>query len=505
RKRLFELPTSSWADYSADLISEGGGVYERTEKQIELPAPIRERLGIEHETVNGEELIKAILEAPVDLLWNGGIGTYVKASSETQADVGDPTNDGVRVDATAVRARVIGEGGNLGLTQRARIEFALRGGRVNTDAVDNSAGVDMSDHEVNLKILLGRAVARGALSPSERNELLDACTDEVAEAVLSNNYTQSLAISLDVLRAREFSGAFHETIHRLEREGVLNTALEFLPDADDLLERETAGAPLTRPELAILLAYAKLHLKQWLMSSDVPQDPAMMELVRGYFPPRALEAVEASDLESHRLRAHIASTVLTNRFVDCMGATSHIQLMRESGRAASTVARTWYVAARIADAEELYDRLRETDSVARAGNQHQWYLEMADSLGRATRWLLQRSDAGRPIGEEIDWLHQPVREVRAALPDLLTGERLEQFRSHCSLHEMDGLDEETARRLVTFRYVDELLPIASLMRETGSDTRSVGSAYLGLAEEIDFPWLRSNIDEIAADDHWGQR
>ncbi|MCG8466724.1 MAG: NAD-glutamate dehydrogenase [Gemmatimonadetes bacterium] len=505
RKRLFDLPMSSWADYTAELLSEGGGVFERTEKSIELSPQIRERLGTDQETVNGEELIRAILKAPVDLLWNGGIGTYVKASAETDADVGDPSNDGVRIDATEVRARVIGEGGNLGLTQRGRIELALTGVRVNTDAVDNSAGVDMSDHEVNLKILLGAAVSRGTLSQEARNDLLEACTDDVADAVLLNNDTQSLAISLDELRALESPRQFRDALQRLEREGILDPELEFLPSADELLERETAGTHLTRPELSILLAHSKLHLKQWISSSGVPQDPALMELVRGYFPPKAIAAVDDADLEEHRLRANITSTLLTNLYVDRMGATSHIQLMRESGRAASTVARTWYVSSRISDADELYARLRATDSTVRTGAQYQWYLEMSQSLGRATRWLLQRSDLAQPIGEAVDWLHGPVRDVRAALPSLLTGERLERFKSNCSLHEIDGLDSETAERLVTFRYVVELLPIASLIRETGADTRGVGSVYLGLAEEIDFPWLRSSIDSLSAQDHWERR
>lgn len=505
RKRLFDRPTSSWADYDAGLLSAGGGVFERTEKKIELTPEIRERLAVDQETVNGEELIRAILKAPVDLLWNGGIGTYVRNSSETDSDVGDPSNDGVRVDATQVRARVMGEGGNLGLTQRGRTQFALAGGRVNTDAVDNSAGVDMSDHEVNLKILLGAVVTRGALTLTERNELLEACTDDVSDAVLLNNYTQSLAISLDEIRARERPGKFHEALHRLEREGVLDPGLEFLPSTDELLDRETDGVGLTRPELSILLAHSKLHLKQWIGSSGVPQDPALLALLREYFPARALEAVESADLEAHRLRANITSTVLTNLFVDRMGAASHIQLMRESGRAASTVARTWYVASKISDADDLYERVRAADSSVRSGAQYQWYLEMSKSLGRATRWLLQRSDLAQPIGEAIEWLHGPIRDIRSVLPSLLTGDRLERFRSNCSLHEMDGLDPETAERLVTFRYVVELLPIASLIRETGAETGNVGSVYLGLAEEIDFPWLRSSIDALPAADHWERR
>ncbi len=505
RQRLFELPASSWEDYDAELLSEGGGVFDRTEKLIALPPQVRERLGTDRDTVNGNELIRAILKAPVDLLWNGGIGTYVKAGSERHQDVGDPSGDAARIDATQVRARVVGEGGNLGFTQRARVEFALAGGRINTDAVDNSAGVDMSDHEVNLKILLDAPRSRGDIDDATRNHLLRECTDEVAYKVLRNTYSQSLAISLDYIRARRTPASFREVIQRFEREGILDPVLEYLPIGEELLEREAEGAHLTRPELATVMAYSKLHLKHAITESSVSRDPAMMELVEDYFPFGALKEVGDADLEGHRLRAHISSMLLTNRYVDRMGATSHIRLMEETGRAAATVARTWYIASRVADAEDLYERLRVGETGMRSGAQNECYLAMADALTRATRWLLQRCDPAQPVAAAIEWLHEPVRAIRAGLPELLTAERLERFRSTCSLHEMDGLDPEGAAALATFRYVDELLPIASLMRETGADTMRVGGAYFGLADDIDFPWLRASIYETATDDPWDQR
>ena len=505
RARLFNLPTSSWADYDESLISEGGGVFERTSKEIRLTAEVRERLDVPDEVLNGEELIRAILRAPVDLLWNGGIGTYVKATAESQADVGDPSNDGVRVDATEVRARVIGEGGNLGLTQPARIEYARLGGRVNTDALDNSAGVDMSDHEVNLKILLNAAVARGTLGESERNALLERCTDQVSEAVLSNNYTQSLAISLDERRATASLLGLGEAIERMEREGVLDPVLEDLPDAEELRSRGGAGIGLTRPELAAILAHAKLHLKTLLQGSRIPDDPALLDLMRQYFPADALAAVEERDLVDHRLRSHLVSTLLTNLYVDRMGAASHIRLMSETDRAASTVASTWYVASMISDADDLYARLRAVDATVRTGAQYQWYLDVAATLERATSWLLGSGKAEGPIGPAVEALRGPVRDVREALPRFLTGERLASFESRCALHEMDGLDADSARKLATFLYLDELLPIARLIEETGAGTEAVSAVYLGLAEEIDFPWLRRALNRLLAGDPWSQR
>ncbi|MFV1985751.1 MAG: NAD-glutamate dehydrogenase [Gemmatimonadota bacterium] len=504
RARLFALPTSSWSDYDAALISEGGGVFERTSKEIPLADEVRTVLDVKDDVLNGEELIRAILRAPVDLLWNGGIGTYVKATNEAHADVGDPSNDGVRVDATEVRARVIGEGGNLGLTQPARIEYARGGGRVNTDALDNSAGVDMSDHEVNLKILLGAALTRGTLEREARNDVLRACADEVSAAVLSNNYTQSLAISLDERRSRSSVAQFRAAIDRMEREEVLDPVLEHLPNGDELMARDPATR-LTRPELAIVLAHAKLHLKTLLQRSRIPSDPAMLELLREYFPDRALEVVTDDDLENHRLRPHLVSTLLANRYVDRMGAASHIGLMGETDRAAATVARSWFVANVIADADDLYSAIRTVDATVRTGTQYQWYLEMSESLERATSWLLNSSLTTGPIAASIDALRTPVREVRAALPRLLSGERLEAFQSQCALHEMDGLDPETARSLATFLYLDELLPIASLVGQTGADTEGVGGIYLGLAEEIDFPWVRRRLDALTNGDVWTQR
>lgn len=505
RKRLFDLPASTWEDYDPAVLSDGGGVYARTEKEIRLSPQARERIGVEAEAVNGDDLIRAILGAPVDLLWNGGIGTYVKAGPETHADVGDPSNDRVRIDASALRARAVGEGGNLGMTQQARVEYALAGGRLNTDALDNSAGVDMSDHEVNLKILLGAAVARGSLTEEARNDLLRECTDQVAASVLANNYSQSLAISLDAYRARTAPGDFLEALQRLEREGILDPVLESLPGVDELQEREAAGQGLTRPELAVLLAHAKLHLKQWLLESSVPDDPAMLDLVLEYFPPIALEAVEPGDVEAHRLRSHIATTVLTNRFVDRMGAASHIQLMSETGRSAVSVARTWFVAQSIADADPLYARLERLDAEVRAEVQYQWFMDIADALRRATAWLLRHMTPTGEIGEAIESLQGPIRELRAALPELLTDERLEAFRARCAQATRDGLDERAALELSTFRHIDELLPIARLVRDTSAASRDVGAVYLGLADDIDFPWLRQRLDLLGTRDVWAQR
>ncbi len=505
RRRLFELPGSSWADFSTEVLSEGGGVYERTDKRIPIGPQVQQCLGVTADTLNGNQLIKALLKAPVDLLWNGGIGTYVKARLERHADVGDPTGDATRVDGADVRAKVIGEGGNLGFTQRARVEYALTGGRINTDAVDNSAGVDMSDHEVNLKILLGESVNRGAMDEDTRNEVLRKCTDEVSYKVLQNNWSQSLALSLDSIRARRHPAAFRRVIQRFDADGLLDPALEFLPVGEEMAEREHAGTPLTRPELATVLSHAKLHLKQALGSSDVPTDPAMITLAQDYFPFQALKVVSKSDIGAHRLKTYISGMILTNRYVDRMGATSCSELEEETGRSAATIARTWYVATRVMDAENLYDRLRLSGEVVAMSDQLEGYLMLSEALTGATRWLLHQTDVSAPIDDVVNGLHQPMQELKGVLPNLLEGARREAYTRRRARCERWGLDSKTSVDLTTFRYAEELLSMAELIRATGASTETVGAAYLGLAADINFPWIRQRFEVLATDSPWDQR
>jgi len=505
RERLFEMGRSSWDDYDRSLISEGGGVWERGAKEIELSPEARELLDLEEEVVNGEALIRSVLGADVDLLWNGGIGTYVKASDETHGEVGDPGNDAVRIDATELGASVVGEGGNLGLTQRARVEYALRGGRLNTDALDNSGGVDMSDHEVNLKVLLRGAIERGQLDEQGRNALLREVTDEVAEAVLSDNYTQSLAVSLDENRARQTPAEFRDALSRLERDGSLDRSLEDLPTTEELLERQEEGAYLTRPELSVLLAYAKTHLKERLRRSEITDEPALLEVLRGYFPEAVVERVDPEVVEGHRLRRRIVATALTNRFVDRMGVTSHVELMRETGQDADEVVSAWHCACRIARVDGLYGKLRETDYEVPAGVQMQWYLKISNVLERSTRWLLAEDVRRRSIEEVIERYERPVQRLRDALPDLLTADTAEELDRLRVLHETDGLASETARELASLEYVDGLLPVAELARQHGLDADLVGEVYFGLGEEIDFPWLHDALGRTTGADLWKQR
>jgi glutamate dehydrogenase len=505
RKRLFDLPRSSWEDYDPGLISEGGDVFERGAKKIPLSPAVREALGIEEQELNGNALIQAILKAPVDLLWNGGIGTYVKASDETNLEVGDPGNNAVRVDGSDLRVRVVGEGGNLGFTQAARIEYARAGGRLNTDALDNSAGVDMSDHEVNIKIILHTAIERGELDASERDRILQDVVDRVTDDVLSNNYTQSLAVSLDEHRVQRRPEAFRDTLAELERSGILDRAMEGLASTDELLEREAAEEPaLVRPELAVLLAYAKMHLKEQIAASGLADDPALMHLVRESLPGPVVEAGTDRLLEEDRLRTRFVGTVLTNLLVDTMGGSGHLQLMRETGRSAADVAKGWYIAYRISDAATLMDRIREFDNRVPAAIQTRWILRISATLGNITQLLVARSPEEWDVGDTLDTLAGPVARLREALGQLASVERRTEIEARATLYETDGLDAETARMLVSFEFLDLLIPVAWLARELGKDPVLVGRIYFGISEAIDFKWLVEQLERIPAN-LWEQR
>ncbi|MGD8496930.1 MAG: NAD-glutamate dehydrogenase, partial [Gemmatimonadales bacterium] len=506
RKRLFELPGSSWMDYDESLISSGGGVFERGAKRIVLSEEARVRLDIEESELNGDALIRAILTAPVDLLWNGGIGTYVKASDETSAQVGDPGTDAVRVDATELRCKVIGEGGNLGLTQRARVEYAMGGGRCNTDALDNSAGVDTSDHEVNIKILLGAAIELGTLAPEQRDAVLEAAEDDVARRVLHDNYTQSLAVTLDEYRVRERPEVFRQALTRVERSGLLDRKIEQLPVTEDMVEREEAGKPvLARPELAVLLAYSKLYLKGEILRSELPEDPGLEDLRREYFPETVRQAAGEEAIRAHRLGAHIACTRLANLAVDTLGGASLVQLVNDTGKSAAKVLKAWYVAYAASSARDTIEGIYALDLEVPAGVQAQWLLKVGGALDRATRWLLANEDLSLSIAELIARYGDSFGVLAGSLLDHLSERKRREVDERLTMYQTDGMESSLARRLVALEYVDGLLPVAALARREDLPASQVGKVYFGLAGTIDFPWLQERLDDAASGGPWELR
>ncbi len=508
RKRMFALGRSSWEDYDTSLMSEGGMIVPRGAKEVELTPQARAALGIkddEEAPTNGEALIQAVLAAPVELLWNGGIGTYVKSATETHADAGDPANDAVRVDAGALRCDVIGEGGNLGMTQRARVEYALAGGRLNTDALDNSAGVDMSDHEVNLKILLAPAVQAGSLTADERNELLEELTEAVAELVLENNRSQSLAISLDERRSKESLDDFRDLMYTLEKAGELDRAAERLPSADVLAERKGRSQAMARPELCVLLAYSKLRLKGQLLAGRLPDDPATYSYLLGYFPAKAMRAAGEANLDGHRLRREIITAEVTNDLVDLMGAGFVTRVMRDTGAGAEEVVRAWLVASRLSDHRALLGQMATQSTSLNARVSYRWLLALSRVLERTTRWVLLNKDPEHEAADIVDQNLSGLAELRDAFGEVVAGEELQLFEARVREIQELGADEAFSRRLITLRFLDQILEILGIARETGSEAVATARAYYQASARFEIPWLRRKTFASAGDDPWEQR
>ena len=507
RRRLFALSSSSWADYDESLLSEGGFIVPRGIKEIELPPEAATALGVPDDKrhIDGETLVRTILCAPVDLLWNGGIGTYVKASTERHADIGDSANDAVRVDATHLRCRVLGEGGNLGLTQHARVEFALNGGRCNTDAIDNAGGVDMSDREVNLKILLNAAIASGRLDPAGRNALLHALTDDITAKVLSDNRSQSLAISLDLQRANDGFEDHHGFMVDLERKGVIRRAGEALPTLEDLRDRSARSQSLTRPELAVLLAYAKLTLKPEIVTAGLVEDPALKGYLIDYFPTAAAQAAGPDALAEHRLRAEIIVTQLANEMVDLMGATFVYRLTRDTGRSAAEVVHAWFIASRLSGAPELHDGLLALEDRLPSEVIYRWLLGLSRVLERTTRWILANVSATVPAAEVIRRYLDGLRELRGDFRALVVGADRELFESRLAEARELTEREDVAESIITLRFFDQLMEILTVAGATGRPAARVGRSYFQVSELLGASRLREAFAAAAGDSRWEQR
>jgi glutamate dehydrogenase len=507
RERIFALGRSSWSDYDQSLLSEGGMIVPRGAKEVELTPQARRALGVPEafpEVVDGETLIRAVLCAPVELLWNGGIGTYVKSAAESHAEAGDPSSEAVRVNVDELRCEVVGEGGNLGFTQRARIEFDLRGGKVNTDALDNSGGVDMSDHEVNLKILLAQVVATGGMDESARNTLLERLTEDVARLVLENNRSQSRAISLDELRARKSANDFRDLMVALEKTGELNRAADVLPSTDVLVERAERGQTLTRPELCVLLAYAKLSLKTKLLRGPLPDDPITESYLLGYFPGEAIRAAAAA-LDGHRLRREIIAGQVTNDLVDLMGATFVNRVARDTGGSAEEVVRAWLVAARLAEHRALLHEMGRQQSAMDVRVVYRWLSGLGRVLERTTRWVLQNTDSSRSPAHVVDENVVGLAALRQAFDAIVAGEERDVFEERVREIRGLGADDAFARNLITLRFLDQLLEILQISRAMGAAEAATGRAYYVLSEALDIPWLRRTSFGSAGAGQWEQR
>jgi glutamate dehydrogenase len=501
RRRLFDLPRSTWDDYDRSLLSAGGGVWPRTAKSIQLSPEARAALGIGAEAMTPNELVHALLAAPVDLLWNGGIGTYVKSSSESQADVGDRSNDAVRVDATELRCKVVGEGGNLGLTQLARIEYALGGGRINTDFIDNSGGVDCSDHEVNIKILLNQVVADGDMTRKQRNELLAEMTDEVAEAVLLDNYRQALAISLMEAQRDVLLDEQARMMRSLERAGRLDRKLEFLPDRETLAERRAHARGLTRPELAVLLAYGKVTLQEDLVASDVLDDPYLANDLLRYLPTTLRERF-GEQVRRHPLRREIIATYIANSMLNRVGATFAHRLHEEAGAAAPDAARAYTAAREVFDMRRLWKELSELDNQVSTNVQNALMIEAKRLLRRASLWFLRNRRQPLDIAETVDRFAPGMAILARELPGLLAKADVEALTATAERYARKGVPEELATRVASMDALFSGLNVIEVAAAAGEPVEAVAAVWFALGARLDLHWLRDQIARLSSQTRW---
>ncbi|WP_018788732.1 NAD-glutamate dehydrogenase [Micromonospora sp. CNB394] len=501
RRRLFDMPRSSWEDYDRELISEGGGIYPRTAKSVPVSPQVRAVLGLDEDVtqLSPPELMKAILTAPVDLFWNGGIGTYVKASSQTSADVGDKSNDAIRVDGKGLRCRVVGEGGNLGFTQQGRIEYASTGGRIYTDFIDNAAGVDCSDHEVNIKILLNTAVADGELDRPERDELLAQMTDEVADLVLRDNYDQARALNNAQAQAASLLPVHRRMINELERSGALDRALEALPSDEELAVRTESG--LTAPEFAVLLAYVKIVLEREIVGEGLADEEWTTEVLVNYFP-TPLRQRFAERMGRHRLRRDIVTTVLVNEAINRGGISFVFRVVEETAASAADVLRAYAVVREVFGLRDLWDAVEALDNKVSPELQTAVYLDTRRLLDRAVRWLVTNRRSPIDVPAEISRLRDGVARLLPDLEHRFWGTEREAIAAHIESLVGRGLPRDLAEQATRLMYSFGLLDIVETAQGTGRDVSEVASVYFVLSDRFRVDALLSKISLLPREDRW---
>ncbi|NED97320.1 NAD-glutamate dehydrogenase [Phytoactinopolyspora alkaliphila] len=512
RRRLFDLPRSSWNDYSSDLISQGGGIHSRTTKKIPITPQVAERLSIDSSvrSMTPAELMRAILTAPVDLLWNGGIGTYVKASTESHAEVGDKANDAIRVDAVQLRCACVAEGGNLGLTQRGRVEYALntsgvadgeRDRRINTDAIDNSAGVDTSDHEVNIKILLDGVVRAGDLTEKQRNTLLTEMTDEIAELVLATNYGQNVALANAVRNAPNLAHVHRAYMSRLESEGLLKREIEALPTDRQMGERMNSGRGLTSPEMAVLLAYTKNTMYSELLETSLPDDSYLSAILHAYFPSPLRERY-ADRIDAHPLRREIITNTLVNELVNQAGTTFAFRLGMETGGSVEDLARAYTVAGVIFQMPDLYAAVSSLDNIVSADVQTQMRLAGRTITERVTRWLVVNRRPPIDIAWQIGFFESPIGRLLDALPDVLAGRELDLYTARRDELIKAGVPEDLAVRVAVLPPAYSGLGMVENSLATGTDLLEVARVHFALGEHLGLGRLLERIIALPRNDRW---
>ncbi|MGE3920570.1 MAG: NAD-glutamate dehydrogenase domain-containing protein, partial [Gammaproteobacteria bacterium] len=501
RERLFHLPRSSWDDYNKQLISKGGGVFPRNVKAIKLSAEVKALLDIQKDIIIPNELICHILKAKVDLLWNGGIGTFVKSSKETNLDVGDRTTDGTRVNGNELRCRVVGEGGNLGFTQLGRIEYDLNGGMIFTDFIDNSAGVDCSDHEVNVKILLNEVMTSGDMTLKQRDKLLLQMTEEVARLVLDNNYHQTQSIELSAHLALRNVDLHIQYMRELTESGYIDPKLEFLPDEHELHERKALGRGLTRPELAIIFAYTKNILKKNILDSDIPEGPHLSKAIEYAFP-EPIRAKFPKQMNAHRLKREIIATIISSTLVNETGTTFIYQLTNQTGAPTAAIIRAYGIARAIFSIPQLRKEIEGLDNKISSSIQLEMLGVLARLARRSTRWFLRNRRARFNFEDIQNYFAKDIVSLCKHLPELLPGSSKEIYSlNYTRLVEL-GVSESVASFVAGERAMISALDIIDAAKQHQCDVMELADVYFTLGERMDLYWFREQLDNYIVDNQW---
>ncbi len=501
RKRLFEMPRSSWDDYNRELISKGGGIFRRAAKSIAITPEMKERFDITEDSMTPTNFIHSVLKAPVDLLWNGGIGTYIKSAQETHGDVGDKANDSLRVNGNELRCKVVGEGGNLGVTQLGRVEFALNGGHINTDFIDNAAGVDCSDHEVNIKILLNGVVASDDMTGKQRNQLLEQMTDTVSDLVLENNYKQTQALSLAEREAFMRLAEYRRLIQDMESAGKLNRQLEFLPADDELQERRGSAKGLTRPELSVLISYVKSQLKEELIDTTVPNDEFMANAVETAFPQRLRDDFKAL-IHDHRLRREIISTQLANDMINHMGITFVGRMEQSTGVSKADIVSGYVTAREVFDMPSIWDQVEALDYQVSSELQMEMMAALNRLIRRASRWFIRNRRGEIHPASEIANFRDSVRDLRAQLGAITSGKTKETYEQAFDQYTEQGVPKELASYIASVRELYPFLSIIDAAQTIDAPVNKVAQLFFSLAERLQLDWFAAQISDLKIENHW---